>query len=101
MRIKDITATVLSNPDLKETASDSSQDDILVEITTDEGIVGIGEVDASPTVIKALIEMPSSHDSSLGFRRILVGEDPLQIEKLWHRMYEGTIATGRRGLGVM
>ena len=101
MKIKDVTATVLSNPIVKEGASDSSQDDILIEITTDEGIVGIGEVDASPTVIKALIDMHSSHDSSLGFKRILLGEDPLQIRRLWDRMYEGTIAVGRRGVGVM
>ena len=101
MRIKDITATVLSNPDVDAGASDSSQDDVLVEITTDEGIVGIGEVDAAPTVIKALIDMRSSHDASLGLKRVLIGEDPLQISKLWDRMYEGNIATGRRGIGVM
>ena len=101
MRITSVTATVLANPKVSEKASDSSQDDILVEIETDEGIVGIGEVDAAPRVIKALIDMPSSHDSSLGLKSILVDQDPLQIERLWHRMYEGTIAQGRRGIGVM
>jgi L-alanine-DL-glutamate epimerase-like enolase superfamily enzyme len=101
LRITSVTATVLTNPKVSEIASDSSQDNILVEIGTDEGIVGVGEVDASPTVIKALIEMPSSHDSSLGLKSILLGQDPLQVEKLWSRMYEGTIAQGRRGIGIM
>jgi L-rhamnonate dehydratase len=101
MRITSITPTVLANPKVNESASDSSQDNILVEIGTDEGIVGVGEVDAPPRVIKALMEMPSSHDNSLGLKSILLGQDPLQIEKLWSRMYEGTIAQGRRGIGIM
>jgi L-alanine-DL-glutamate epimerase-like enolase superfamily enzyme len=101
MRIKDISTTILSSRSIDESASDSSQDDIIVEVLTDEGLVGIGEVDAAPTVIKALIDMPSSHDRSQGFKGLLIGEDPLQIEKLWNKLYQRTIAVGRRGVGIM
>ncbi|HKM76984.1 MAG TPA: mandelate racemase/muconate lactonizing enzyme family protein [Candidatus Bathyarchaeia archaeon] len=100
MKIKDIIATPLSSPNLDTEASDSSQDDVVVEVVTDEGIVGIGETDAPPTVVKAFIDMPSSHDTSVSLKRLLLGEDPLQIERLWNKMYQGTLMAGRRGLGI-
>jgi len=46
---------------------------------TDEGITGVGESDGPPSVIKAFIDMPSSHDTSISLKKILIGEDPLQI----------------------
>jgi L-alanine-DL-glutamate epimerase-like enolase superfamily enzyme len=100
MRIKDIIATPLSSSKISAEASDSSQDDIVVEVITDEGITGFGETDAPPTVVKAFIDMPSSHDTSVSLKNILVGEDPLQIEKLWTKMYTRTLMAGRRGIGI-
>jgi L-alanine-DL-glutamate epimerase-like enolase superfamily enzyme len=100
VRIKDIVATTLYSSSIDKEKSDSSQDDVVVEVLTDEGIVGIGETDAPPSVIKAFIDMPSSHDTSIGLRDLLIGEDPLQIEKLWNKMYQRTIMAGRRGLGI-
>lgn len=95
MKIRDIVTKCLSTPNLKEEASDSAQDDIVVDIITDEpGITGVGETDAPPGVVKAFIDMPSSHDTSVSLKKILVGEDPLQIEKLWNKMYERTLMAG-------
>ncbi|MFI5419945.1 MAG: mandelate racemase/muconate lactonizing enzyme family protein [Nitrososphaerales archaeon] len=101
MKIKEIIATPLSSSKIDAGASDSSQDDLVVEIITDEkGIEGIGETDAPPTVVKAFIDMPSSHDTSVSLQSLLIGEDPLQIEKLWNKMYQRTLMAGRRGLGI-
>jgi len=101
MKIKEIIATCLSSSKIDENASDSSQDDVVVEVITDEpGISGIGETDAPPTVVKAFIDMASSHDTSVSLKSLLIGEDPLQIEKLWNKMYNGTLMAGRRGLGI-
>jgi L-alanine-DL-glutamate epimerase-like enolase superfamily enzyme len=100
MRIKEIIATPLTSSKIDPGASDSSQDDIVVEVITDEGITGIGETDAPPTVVKSFIDMKSSHDTSVGLRDILIGEDPLEIEKLWNKMYQRTLMAGRRGLGI-
>ena len=47
--------------------------------------------------MKAIIEAPASHSVMSGLGRLLVGEDPFEIERLWHKMYEGTIFMGRRG----
>jgi len=100
LKIKDVVATCLSSSNIDEGASDSSQDDVIVEIVTDEGITGIGETDGPPSVIKAFIDMPSSHDTSVSLKKILIGEDPLQIERLWNRMYQRTLMAGRRGAGI-
>jgi L-alanine-DL-glutamate epimerase-like enolase superfamily enzyme len=101
MKIKEIVATPLTSSKIDAGASDSSQDDIIVEIITDEnGITGIGETDAPPAVVKAFIDMQSSHDTSVSLQNLLVGEDPLQIEKLWNKMYLRTLMAGRRGLGI-
>ena len=47
-----------------------------------------------------MIEMPSSHLIARGLREVLVGEDPLQIERLWHVMYRATYHYGRGGVAL-
>jgi len=71
-----------------------------VKVHTDEGIVGIGETDTNPWATKAYLESPGTHCMAQGFNDILIGEDPLQTEALWDRMYISTAMPGRRGLGV-
>lgn len=39
-----------------------------------------GEADASPEVIKAIIDAPFSHNVACGLREILIGENPLETE---------------------
>ena len=38
--------------------NDSAQDGIIIKVYTDEGIVGYGEVDSAPWVVKAIIDSP-------------------------------------------
>jgi len=87
-------------PDYDSQACSSAQDDIVVKILTDEGIVGIGETDTNPWATKAYIESPGTHIMALGLRELLMGQDPLQPEALWDRMYSATAMPGRRGLGI-
>ena len=96
MRITDIQAIPLRLPQVT-TACDGTQDTLLVRIHTDAGLTGYGEVDSSPLVAKAIIEAPLSHQICCGLRELLMGEDPLAIEALNRKMYEGTIYFGRRG----
>jgi len=77
-----------------------TQDALLVKISTDSGHVGIGEVDSSPHVIKAIFDAPYSHTLACGLRELLVGEDPRDIERLWEKMYRGTLYFGRRGAAI-
>jgi L-alanine-DL-glutamate epimerase-like enolase superfamily enzyme len=101
MKITDVEVLMLRMPEIDANAADSTQDALIVRVHTDEGITGIGEVDASPTVIKAIIDAPRSHAISTGLREILVGKDPRDIESLWEQMYRGSIFYGRRGAAIM
>jgi L-rhamnonate dehydratase len=100
MKITRIEAIPLRIRNLSSKANDGAQETIIVKIHTDAGFTGIGEVDASPWMIKAVLEAPSSHNWSLSFDDLLIGENPLDVERLWDKMYQGTIYTGRRGLVI-
>ncbi len=100
MKITDVEAIVLRQAVVNEGIADGSQDDLVVRIHTDEGITGIGEVDSSPELVQALVQAPSSHAVAVSLRDVLIGEDPLDVERLWHKMYRGLIYFGRRGIAI-
>ena len=97
MRITDVVCHVLVDPDYDITATSSSQDDLVVEIRTDEGVSGIGESDLNPWIARECIEAPGTHTMGLGLRDMLLGADPLDVESLWERLYTGSAMNGRRG----
>jgi len=68
---------------------------VLVRITTDNGITGLGEIGESaylPRAIEKIIEYR--------FKPMLLGEDPFNIEKIWQKMYIQSAHYGRRGVIV-
>ena len=79
---------------------DGSQDGLVVRVHTDEGLVGLGEVDSLPSVAKAIIDAPPSHKIASGLAALLVGENPLEIGRLWQKMYRGSLYFGRRGATI-
>ncbi|UCH24280.1 MAG: mandelate racemase/muconate lactonizing enzyme family protein [Trueperaceae bacterium] len=99
MKITDVQAIYLSLPTISN-RSDGTQDALLVRVTTDSGIVGVGEVDSSPLAAKAAIEAPMSNSITSGLRELVVGEDPFGYEYLWHKMYQASRYAGRRGLFI-
>lgn len=100
MKIKRIETYVLLDPGYDAAACSSAQDDIVVLMQTDAGITGIGEVDTNPWVAQAMIHARGTHVLGLGLEEMLIGQDPLNVEALWDRMYTGSFMTGRRGLGI-
>ena len=82
MKITDVEAIILRQPDVDDSKADGSQDALLIRIQTDEGITGVGEVDSLPPVIKAMVEAPTSHAVAGGLRQMLIGENPLEIDRL-------------------
>ena len=100
MKITKVECFVLLVPDYRADACSSAQDDMVVKIHTDEGLVGIGETDTNPWVARAMIEAPGTHIMGLGLTEMLVGKDPTDVEGLWEKMYMGSAMTGRRGLGI-
>jgi len=94
-----LSSTVIANPmsiHPKYYAQRSSwngpaQAGVVVEITTDEGIVGYGQGGGGP-VGKEIVE---GHLS-----RFLLGEDPFNVELLWDQMFRGTLPYGRKGVAI-
>jgi L-alanine-DL-glutamate epimerase-like enolase superfamily enzyme len=99
MKITRVEAIHLRLPNVNERC-DGSQETLVVKVHTDAGIVGLGEVDSSSLVARAVIEAPLSHKICRGLAECVVGQDPFEIERLIHRMYEGSIFFGRQGAAI-
>jgi L-alanine-DL-glutamate epimerase-like enolase superfamily enzyme len=97
MKITGIDCHILLDPGYDADATSSNQDDIVVEVHTDEGITGIGETDLNAWIARACIEAPGTHTMDQGLARTLIGMDPLDPVAVWDRLYVGTAMTGRRG----
>lgn len=65
----------------------------LVRVETDEGLVGVGEAFGPGAVAlgnKAIVETV--------IQPMLLGEDPMARQKLWHRVYNGLRDHGQKGM---
>jgi len=74
MKIAAIDAIHLRIEDPNIRLFDGSSDDCLIVVTTDDGRVGIGEVESFSPAIVALVNGPSSHNHAMCLRDLLVGE---------------------------
>jgi len=68
---------------------------LLVKITTNKGIEGIGEVGEATYVPHAVVQVIEER-----FKPMLLGEDPVDIEKLWQKMYIRSAHWGRKGFVI-
>jgi L-alanine-DL-glutamate epimerase-like enolase superfamily enzyme len=66
---------------------------LIVEVFTDNGLVGIGNAALSPLVTKELIDRYLAP--------MLIGADPWDTEFLWQHMYRRTMAFGRKGVALV
>lgn len=55
---------------------------VFVKVHTDEGLTGVGEATAGMSAKPAEAQVQE-------LARFVIGEDPLQPERLWHKMYKG------------
>ena len=99
MRITDVEALHLRLPQVAEIA-DGTQDVLIIRVHTDAGLVGIGEVSSQSYVCKAIFEAPRSAERRHGLAYLLRGQDPLDVEALWQRLYHHTNRYGRRGAAI-
>lgn len=99
MKITQVVCEVLRVKAMRAVTA-ASQDVALVRIRTDTGLEGIGEGDASPEVIKAVVDAPFSHNVACGLRAVLLGENPLETERLWQKMYRRTMYFGRKSVAI-
>jgi len=99
VKITEVICQLLRVPSVEQKTA-SSQDAVLVRIRTDSGLEGIGEADSQPEVVKAIIDAPFSHNIACGLRQLLIGENPLETERLWQKMYRRTLYFGRSSVTI-
>lgn len=97
MKIASIRAHILRDPQAGDHRFEGSYQNILVEVESDTGLVGIGESDAPPHLVKAAIEMPDYNHLSRGLAGVLIGQDLDDPVRLWDDMFEATQWHGRFG----
>jgi L-rhamnonate dehydratase len=99
MKIAEVVCQILRIPQVVAKTA-SSQDAVLVRVRTDNGLEGVGEADSSPEVVKAIVDAPFSHNIACGLRQILLGQNPLETERLWQEMLRRTLYYGRTSVTV-
>ena len=65
---------------------------LIVEIFTENGLIGIGNAALAPQVTKQVID--------LYLKPLLLGADPWDTEFLWQLMYRNTMAFSRKGIAM-
>lgn len=109
MKITAVEVLVLKSPGLYRSPEDASEPPGptymgLMRVSTDAGITGYSDMETAPTVAKAVVEAPRWSEDGLecfdGLAALVVGENPLEVERLWYKMYRGSIYYGRRGAAM-
>ena len=99
MRITDVVALQLRIKSVEDIC-DGTQDVLVVQVRTDDGYVGLGEVVSSSYVARAVIEAPRSGGGRHGLAEIIRGLDPVDTDEVWKAMWEETGWYGRRGVAI-
>ena len=109
MKITNVEVLVLKSPGLYN-RPEGSEEPLgptymgLVRVSTDAGITGYSDMETSAPVAKAAVEAPSWSEPGMecfeGLASLLLGENPLEPERLWYKMYRGSIYYGRRGVAI-
>jgi len=74
-------------------------------VSTDAGVSGYSDMETCAGVAKACVDAPRwSQEEGMecfdGLASLVTGENPLEVERLWYRMYRGSIYYGRRGVAI-
>ena len=79
MKIRKIECLQLRSPHATPEDCDGAVDTAVIRVTADNGMYGLGETDAPPNAIAALLETPTAHIWSRSIRDILLGQNPLEV----------------------
>ena len=82
-------------------ATDNGDWQLIIKVSTDEGLTGWADVETLGPAAVAIIAGQGM--AILGFKtlgELLVGENPLETDRLWDTMYVGSAYYGRRGIAM-
>src|ERR1051326_5880947 len=109
MKITNVEVLVLKSPGLYNNP-EGSEEPLgptymgIVRVSTDAGITGYSDMETAASVAKAAVEAPRWSEPGVeafdGLASLIIGENPLETERLWYKMYRGSIYYGRRGVAI-
>lgn len=92
IKIRDIQCQVVRIPLRQPTAFSTkvitAREYTIVRVITDEGITGIGYSFGGRLVKEGVLSI---------LKDLVIGEDPFDVERIWHKMFYNTLLPGRRG----
>ena len=95
--IATVEALIVAVPALGNAFAEGEEETLLVRITDENGVYGIGESVCTPKVIHAMVEQETIHFWSQGITDLLIGADPVEARALYDRIYHRSFYHGRRG----
>ena len=109
MKITNVEVLVLKSPGLYN-SPEGSEEPLgptymgVVKVSTDAGITGYSDMETVASVAKAAVDAPPGVEPGTecfdGLASLVIGENPLEVERLWYKMYRGSIYYGRRGVAI-
>ncbi len=95
MKITDVRPWIVTGPPTDAAAGPAAhlQQYIFIQVDTDEGLTGWGEVTTYPGLVANRVVAAMVRE----VRAILVGEDPSRIEAIWHKLFRLFTYMGTRG----
>lgn len=89
--VRAITVDVpIARPIVMGTIRYTSREYVIVEVTTDEGLSGVGFGMSRDAPVAPIIDR--------SITPLLLDEDPRDTERLWHRVYGANLLIGQRGI---
>ena len=95
MKITDVRPWIVTGPPTDAASGPAAhlQQYIFIQVDTDEGLTGWGEVTTYPGLVANRVVAAMVRE----VRSILVGEDPSRIEAIWHQLFRLFTYMGTRG----
>ena len=81
-------------------ASNWSENTVIVKVTDENGVYGIGESDGNPSTILAYSNIETEHKWITNLKESVIGRDPLEMQAIYDDMYEKSRWYGMRGMGM-
>jgi L-alanine-DL-glutamate epimerase-like enolase superfamily enzyme len=100
MRVTAVEAVPLAVATPDTASADQAQETVVLLVETDEGLVGVAEVNHTPAAVVAFARARATSNQTRGVRDILVGRDPLDVADLRRELLIGNQSSSRRGCGL-
>ena len=95
MKITNVTTYVVADTSQNQIGASMDWQWVFLKVETDEGVTGWGEAGASARASGVAMGTAIEH-----VKESVIGENPMDIERLWHKLYRQFSYMGSRGFGT-